>query len=79
MELSGWSSPQMLARSAAVHVAPEHAVIMTRSWEAEAPMARNINARIAAEFSWARTPDRAYMPTCSNSPSDRQPHARLDN
>jgi hypothetical protein len=31
---------------------------MTTSWEADAAMAKNVNGRIGAEVSWARTHDR---------------------
>ncbi len=44
---------------AAAHAAREHVVIMTTSWGTDAPMAKDISKRIAAEVSWARTHDRA--------------------
>ena len=59
MELNGWSSPQMLARygrSARSTRARRHYDDVMGT---EAPMAKNINARIAAEASWARTHGRS--------------------
>ena len=44
---------------AEAHAAREHAVTTTTSWEIDPPMAKDINKRIAAEVSWARTHDRA--------------------
>ena len=44
--------------TAEAHAAREHAVITMTSWETDPPMAKDINKRIAAEISWARTHDR---------------------
>src|SRR5580704_17437219 len=52
-------APRCSPATAAAHAAPEHAATTTTSWETDPPMTKDINKRIAAEVSRARTHDRA--------------------
>ena len=74
MELNGWSSPQMLARYGRSARSARDAVTMTTSWETDAPMAKDINRRIAAEISWARTHDR----TARTRPREKRSSKRFE-